>query len=310
MKKLFTIGFLFFSLQSFSSSDLQNGLVAYYPFDGDAKDKSGHSADLTVTGATLVKDRNNNDNSAYSFNGTSDKMTSSVDFGSATTYTVAAWIKTSESNLKFYLNLVLHSSTDTDGEGLNMWTEQGEAGLAVSLPGTNSASGALVADEWTHVAGTYDGTNIKFYVNGVLKNTTKWVGSFALGVCNLEIGFQDNIYWSGSIDEVAIYNRVLSEAEISELKDTKITITTGILSSSGVNKINAYPVPAKENLYLDDNRLNENSELIIVNAQGSAVAKKNYIKNEPVDISNLEGGLYFIEVLSGEKRFSIKFIKE
>ena len=53
-------------------ADLNDGLVAYYPFNGNANDESGNGNDGTVIGATLTADRSGNPDSAYSFNGVND----------------------------------------------------------------------------------------------------------------------------------------------------------------------------------------------------------------------------------------------
>src|SRR5712672_950833 len=57
-----------------SQSFLTNGLVAYYPFDGNTIDASGHGRSLTNRGAVLATDRLNKPNAAFSFNGTSSIM--------------------------------------------------------------------------------------------------------------------------------------------------------------------------------------------------------------------------------------------
>ena len=48
-----------------------NGLIAWYPFNGNANDESGNGNNGTVNGATLTIDRNGNSDNAYSFNGSS-----------------------------------------------------------------------------------------------------------------------------------------------------------------------------------------------------------------------------------------------
>ncbi|MGK5093982.1 hypothetical protein WDW89_18465 [Deltaproteobacteria bacterium TL4] len=63
-------GNLKYSLQS--SSIPTNGLVAYYPFNGNANDESGNWNNGTVNGATLTTDRHGNANKAYSFDGADD----------------------------------------------------------------------------------------------------------------------------------------------------------------------------------------------------------------------------------------------
>ncbi|WP_141699533.1 hypothetical protein [Candidatus Marithrix sp. Canyon 246] len=54
------------------SADLNDGLVAYYPFNGNAEDESGNGNHGTVNGATLSEDRFGNQESAYSFDGIDD----------------------------------------------------------------------------------------------------------------------------------------------------------------------------------------------------------------------------------------------
>ena len=60
-----------------SQADLSDGLVAYYPFDGNANDESGNVYHGTVNGASLTTDRNENPNSAYRFDGVNDYIETS-----------------------------------------------------------------------------------------------------------------------------------------------------------------------------------------------------------------------------------------
>ena len=53
-----------------TNTNVTDGLIAYYPFSGNANDNSSNGNDATVYGATLITDRNNMPNSAYHFNGT------------------------------------------------------------------------------------------------------------------------------------------------------------------------------------------------------------------------------------------------
>ena len=95
-KKLFicftVIGFTF-AFCGYSFADLNDGLVAYYPFNGNANDESGNGNDGTVNGATLTEDRCGNANSAYSFDGADDY----IDIGNTrktklSDYYLSAWI--------------------------------------------------------------------------------------------------------------------------------------------------------------------------------------------------------------------------
>jgi Concanavalin A-like lectin/glucanases superfamily len=77
---------------------------------------------------------------------------------------------------------------------------------------------SLPLDTWTHLATTYDGAVVRFYVNGVLAGSTSVSGAMTASTGVLRIG--GNSIWSewfaGLIDEVRIYNRVLTVSEIQQ----------------------------------------------------------------------------------------------
>jgi beta-galactosidase len=71
--------------------------------------------------------------------------------------------------------------------------------------------------EWHHVAGTYDGIELKIYVDGALAATTAHVGTIGIQTHNLNLARnseEDDRFYDGVIDEVKIYNRALSHSEI------------------------------------------------------------------------------------------------
>lgn len=69
-----------------------NGLVAYYPFNGNANDESGNGYHVTIYGTTLTTDRCGENNKAYFFNGIGNYIVVPYDF-SLTEVTVCGWIK-------------------------------------------------------------------------------------------------------------------------------------------------------------------------------------------------------------------------
>lgn len=86
-------------------------------------------------------------------------------------------------------------------------------------------TGPLALGTWTHIATTYDGANQRFYVNGVLVATRAQTGLIAVGNGALRIGgnasFTDE-FFEGLIDEVRVYNRALSAAEITRDMNTPV----------------------------------------------------------------------------------------
>jgi hypothetical protein len=99
-------------------------------------------------------------------------------------------------------------------------------------PATRSTSagalfgtGALTTNAWTHLAGTYDGTTLRLYVNGVQVSSRAQTGAIAVSTNPLQIG-GDTLYgqyFQGRIDEIRVYNRALSAAQIQSDMNTPIT---------------------------------------------------------------------------------------
>ena len=88
----------------------------------------------------------------------------------------------------------------------------------VYIGGEKEARGtaALAANAWTHLASTYDGANLRLYVNGTLVKTLAQTGNIAASTGALRFG--GNAIWgewfAGSLDDVRIYNKALTAAEI------------------------------------------------------------------------------------------------
>jgi len=233
------IGLAWFSV---AKADLNEGLVAYYPFDGNANDKSGNGNDGTVHGATLIEDRFDNADSAYNFsgNGNSIIVPNSPTLNPVTS-TLSVWVKISydapggmdivskdgESSERQYLisraNFFTMSKTEdfimNDG---NFRAHVGDSDGKFSF---SDGQTLPVLDQWYHVAQTSDGNSLKLYVNGQYESPSN-IGSVDGGTTNssqpLRIGggapSGTSPYWFiGVIDDIRIYNRALSEAEIKQL---------------------------------------------------------------------------------------------
>ena len=76
----------------------------------------------------------------------------------------------------------------------------------------------LTANTWYHIVATFDGNNLRIYLNGNLEGTTAKTGTIQSASSNLYLGGRvGDIYFDGEIDEARIYNRALSPAEVSQL---------------------------------------------------------------------------------------------
>ncbi|HZF02663.1 MAG TPA: hypothetical protein VE344_12310 [Methylomirabilota bacterium] len=95
MKSLIVFGavLLWMIFKVEAQNSLTNGLVAYYPFTGNANDASGNGHNGTVYGATLAPDRFGQSNQAYHFDGSSRIFLGNSTLISGSALTLTAWIK-------------------------------------------------------------------------------------------------------------------------------------------------------------------------------------------------------------------------
>lgn len=190
----------------------RNGLVAEYLFNGNANDSEGSNHGTLVGGPTLRADRFGRADRAYTLDGVDDHITTTNDsFRSGNNVSVSLWFRVPSTAAGLAFSLMC-SDFATSTEGAN-------ATMGISVPITNSASGAFTtANEWHHMLGTYDGTDIRCYIDGVLAATTNHPGNISDPNRPLTVGLFNSTYWAGDIDDIRIYNRVISNAgEISNL---------------------------------------------------------------------------------------------
>ncbi len=220
-----------------AQADLDDGLVAYYPFNGNANDESGNGHDGTVYGATLTKDRFGNEYSAYSFDGSSNyiEMISSESLNpGADSFSYSLWFKTTNSSLGYMVGRYDHVS-DSDPEvcqnnttwGVQFSSSQQLLGYfrdenkSDSCDGVNIEHHSLSNGDFHFLAAVRDkGTNkIRYYIDSVLIVETDDFSDSIIVDDNLKVGTHGNWggYFNGVIDDIHIYNRALSETEIQEL---------------------------------------------------------------------------------------------
>ena len=146
--------------------------------------------------------------SALSFAG--GKVTVPVPNWKAYPITVTIWVYMLEDNVsKYFLG--------TNNGAIGVFQNDSKLGMAVSHPYTNSAK-AEVGDpnKYNHIAGVFDGKKIYVYINGELKNTQDHAGE-PKNITEITIGSVSNSKWKGLVDDLRIYNRVLSAEEIGLL---------------------------------------------------------------------------------------------
>jgi len=196
---------------------IKDGLVAWYPFNGNANDESGNGNNGTVNGATLSADRFGKSGKAYSFDGVNDYL--KIDFSPTIIKSLTFWISLKEPNVNKYIT----SKSSGDGGTVINW-QNNLIKARLGSPGGYFLSGYQpYLNQWYYIQITNDGIKQNFYVNGVLINET--IGN------NNE--FEQSLYFmrhptsgyevDGSLDDIRIYNRALSDAEVKELYEYENT---------------------------------------------------------------------------------------
>lgn len=243
-----SIQFLAFALFAVSMAYAQtptNGLVAYYPFNGNANDLSGNGNNGTVIGAILTSDRYERPASAYFFDGTSSYISvpdnNTLDF--TNTFSLCAWIRPDTARNEA---CVLGKPRSVVGTGFNILLDTSIASGAYNVVyGMNDNALNFVARDstniplhlWTFVVTTYDGSNAKIYVNGILKKDTAVTITLLNSSQPLNIGWEGLSgfprNFKGALDNIRLYNRSLSASEISNLFNEISPITMNKTGLSG-----------------------------------------------------------------------------
>ena len=201
----------------------QSGLIAYYPFNGNATDESGNNNNGTVFGAILVADRHGIGNSAYRFDGNSGY----IDCGNAQILkiagkgmTISVWININ-GNGRNWGRIVLGGAVNTsytlcksDPEDRILWRLTGIGEITSSV---------LDRNKWHHVVASYDGVKMSIDIDGNLNVSSNAQGNIYTNSKSIVIGGEDENHggmsscFDGVIDDVIIYNRALPPEEISLL---------------------------------------------------------------------------------------------
>ena len=204
-----------------SGSPLDIGLVAWYPLDGNGTDYSATANHATVNGTTPTADRHGVAGKALLFDGSGSNDYLEAAFNqalSSSAISYSVWAKPTSTTNNYGSPITFRA----DGRGFNLykmpnntwsyWTGNG---------GWQKFHSQSISLDWTALAFTHDGTTGKGYQNGVLAVSSNKPYLPALsGQLRIGTGSGTNgptYFFKGAVDEIRIWNRVLSAAEISSL---------------------------------------------------------------------------------------------
>ena len=234
--KRFLVGVLVAFMNLSVQAAVGDGLVLYLAFDsvseGVTEDSSGQGSHGQVVGADHTSD--GFEGGCFRFDGVDDEIvvTNCESLNPTEAISISVWVRSEGPGT---LNGLVLSKGPSTRENTAQYAlihfpslEAGSGVAAFSLRTTHTAwtdyssSTILSTGVWYHLVGTYSSGEVRLYVNGVLSSVRTGVeGAIPVMDGDLFIGaghtFPSDEYFKGCIDEVHIFNRVLSEAEIQEL---------------------------------------------------------------------------------------------
>ena len=230
-----------------AQADLMEGVVAYYSFEGNADDMSSFGNNGIVHGAVLSEDRFGNENYAYSF---FPEAYISIDYSPILhpeNISISLWAQSDRAGEDF-LSVILYNSgqvfviPNDERVYARVWT-----GFVGDVP-KDIVSTSPLDTEWHHYVMSYDGSTLSFYIDSILQGalyvgeqTTVYPGE------ETRIGnhLSNRFYWQGKIDDVFIYNRILSDDEVNSLHNapnpvpepaTMLLFGTGLIGLVGARR--------------------------------------------------------------------------
>ena len=216
--------------QLFNPSTSQ-GLIAHYPLNGNANDSSGNNNNGTLSGVTFASGdiRTFAQFSATSYINVPDNST--FDFSSASGVTIATWVKR-EQDAAGYILIKMGTSGSSDDEYSLSLDAAGYIQGAFNSPTTYkvvTSKSSIALNNWTHIALRWNQSDSKIaiYINGILDTiATSTVTSIQNTSQPFRIGKPQHNANSliGSIDDIKIYNRALSDLEIYLLYDSTVDV--------------------------------------------------------------------------------------
>ena len=224
---------------SSSNVNLTQGLLGYYPFNGNTNDESGKGNHGTIfNGATIVADKNGKPLSALSVTGTNgvlvtdgskliseDEMTISFDVMQRVTGTRQTFISSINYNNGFGFQYFIAPGLPSDPKTYVAFARNGATCTNYNTEAAGNMKGfTLEKESWYTIVTTFKNGAMKAYVNGTMvdEGTAPSAKTNPCTNSNFIIGAwwkTDPIGLNGKIDNVRVYNRVLNADEINALKN-------------------------------------------------------------------------------------------
>jgi hypothetical protein len=310
-----------------------NGLVGWWPFNGNAIDESVNTNDGTVNGATLTADRFGSANSAYSFDGINDYISyAQAPIGFIDSVSLSFWISPKSLNqFASAISLGFDAGSTTGNNGIqvcisglaaNPFTCSNVSGNKISFIRSGLGCGSLNAvfndtTSWHFIVMTRKNGITKYFYDGALINS---INSTVISTINsFRVGSANGIRFCNSyLDDIGVWNRALTPSEITNLYNGNIcyqtiTVTDTLLINTNFtgfnpvtyqNTIKIWPNPTNDHITIDNGNLANltGHQIKISNTLGQQVFQSAITQQQfYVNMSTWGGnGIYFVNLINAQ----------
>jgi hypothetical protein len=231
-----------------------NGLVAWYPFNGNANDESGNGHDGITSNAQLTLDRFGNESSAFEFNGFSSHIRVPHNTSlNALPITISAWYKEDGQTGRSQFLVSKYPCQSFNGYSMHLneghpsayYYSINDSGSIINLDGESPNYQIPTSGVWHCITLSISDSIFTYYLDGtvILQSTFSgdlgyvtttlsdlYFGKYA-GPC-LDYVPEERYHTLGQLDDIAIYNRALTQSEVTALYTATATNTGGGTTST------------------------------------------------------------------------------
>ena len=336
MRPLFTLVFISLLATVSSVAQSTNGLIAHWKLTGNANDSSGFNRHGSIQGSvTPDTGKLGKPGTAMNFKNGGYILVPYNAAWNLTRFSIATVMKADSINigwcqgntivcrnggpvgewmLNFHDN---HSDNDVPGF-CNLYdvTKYNFEALAAGGPGGQPVySPGVAINTWYTVVATYDSANIKIYIDGTLVKTSPRSVFIGTSTNDVTIGINGTEFpLIGSIDDLRIYNRALSDSEVVVYHNTGADTGTLSVGSPAMDlaSVSLFPNPAGHELSVRIDGVNAHTQkhVAIIDQFGRTVGTYSFSTREAtLPVSHLADGMYYLRVSVGDETVTRRFVK-
>ena len=293
--------------QNFTTAADPNGLIQEWKFDNSRTNESNNLSFPDNGFSGFVVDRNGVANNALSLNDRGTSVSIPNIPLNSDPRTISVWVKMSAFQISPNNSFVFGYGGVTTSAAYGFAFQSSAGFIIANNFGWNNDATTIVTNPvstWHHIATVYDGTTAKIYFDGTLVSSLakSWATS-GTNANYFRIGQSTNgtNTFNGVVDDLKIYNRALTAAEISSLHATN-TLSTYNFNQNNL-EVKLYPNPVRDILNIEIE--NDIQSIEIYNIQGQKVLSSN---QKQINVSDLATGMYMVRIQDIDNKIATKKI--